>query len=72
MLMMRDPQVHYHVLPRYLEDREFDGVTFLDEPGPPALSRVTQLGEHTLAKLQRLLIDNWYVVADSGVAQPKL
>jgi diadenosine tetraphosphate (Ap4A) HIT family hydrolase len=72
MLMMRDPQVHYHVLPRYLEDREFDGVTFSDEPGPPVLSRVARLGGHTLAKLQRLLIDNWHIEDDGGEATPKL
>ena len=72
MLMMRDPQVHYHVLPRYLEDREFDGVIFSDEPGPPVLSRVARLGGHTLAKLQRLLIDNWHIEDDGGEATPKL
>jgi diadenosine tetraphosphate (Ap4A) HIT family hydrolase len=36
MLMMVDPHVHFHVLPRYSADREFDGVRFTD-PGWPRL-----------------------------------
>lgn len=36
MLMMVDPFVHWHVLPRYEGPRSFAGVTFTD-PGWPAL-----------------------------------
>ncbi|GIK98972.1 MAG: HIT family protein [Alphaproteobacteria bacterium] len=36
MLMMVDPNVHFHVLPRYSGPREFAGVTFTD-PGWPRL-----------------------------------
>ena len=37
MLMMVDPDVHVHVLPRYASDQEFEGATFTDPgwPGPP-------------------------------------
>ncbi len=37
MLMMVDPDVHFHVIPRYQADREFQGVAFGDAawPGPP-------------------------------------
>ncbi len=37
MLMMVDPDVHFHVLPRYESERSYQGVTFRDEawPGPP-------------------------------------
>lgn len=37
MLMMVDPDVHYHVLPRYEADQTYEGVTFTDPgwPGPP-------------------------------------
>ena len=39
MLMMVDPDVHFHVLPRYASAREFGGVSFPDAgwPGVPAL-----------------------------------
>ena len=39
MLMMVDPDVHFHVLPRYQAPRTFGGATFPDTgwPGPPAL-----------------------------------
>ena len=36
MLMMVDPHVHWHVLPRYDSPRTFAGITFPD-PGWPAL-----------------------------------
>ncbi len=37
MLMMVDDQVHWHVLPRYQEEREFAGETWTDDlwPKPP-------------------------------------
>jgi len=39
MLMMVDPDVHFHVLPRYAGEREFAGASFTDPgwPGPPKL-----------------------------------
>ena len=39
-LMMVDPHVHFHVIPRYSEAREFEGSTFLDAawPKPPDLT----------------------------------
>lgn len=39
MLMMVDPHVHFHVLPRYDATREFDGVMFADA-GWPALPQL--------------------------------
>ena len=59
MLMMKDPQVHYHVFPRPLEEKSFDGITFSDPPGPPDMTNATELGEVTLSKLRELLIENW-------------
>ncbi|MBM3533966.1 MAG: HIT family protein [Alphaproteobacteria bacterium] len=37
MLMMVDPHVHFHVIPRYAGPREFGGITWTDEvwPKPP-------------------------------------
>lgn len=45
MLMMVDPDVHFHVLPRYAEPRDLDGITFEDPgwPGPPRLDHATAL-----------------------------
>ncbi|MEO6185358.1 MAG: HIT family protein [Steroidobacteraceae bacterium] len=38
MLMMVDPDVHFHVIPRYSQPREFEGLQFPDTgwPGQPA------------------------------------
>ena len=41
MLMMVDPNVHFHVIPRYSETRSACGLTIAD-PGWPAMP---QLGE---------------------------
>ena len=40
MLMMVDPDVHFHVLPRYAGTRSFAGIELPDTgwPGPPALA----------------------------------
>ncbi|WP_084399843.1 HIT family protein [Henriciella aquimarina] len=40
MLMMVDPHVHFHVLPRYSDERRFADTAFPDTgwPGPPDLS----------------------------------
>ncbi|HZU51781.1 MAG TPA: hypothetical protein VE968_07895, partial [Sphingomicrobium sp.] len=45
MLMMLDPHVHFHVIPRYSEPRTWNGVEFVDEgwPGPPRLETATKL-----------------------------
>jgi len=42
MLMMVDPDVHFHILPRYAQPREFSGQRFNDPgwPGPPNLAQV--------------------------------
>ena len=39
MLMMVDPHVHFHVIPRYSGSREWGGLEFADQgwPGPPDL-----------------------------------
>ena len=44
MLMMVDPQVHFHVLPRYAGDKEFQGKSFTDPgwPGPPQIAAATE------------------------------
>ena len=47
MLMMVDPHVHFHVIPRYAGNRSFAGIAFPDAgwPGPPDLKSAVALGE---------------------------
>ena len=34
MLMMVDPEVHFHIIPRYANDKEFEGIIFKDSEWP--------------------------------------
>lgn len=45
MLMMVDPHVHFHLIPRYEGKREWMGLNFEDKswPGPPALGDTLKL-----------------------------
>lgn len=45
MLMMVDPNVHFHVVPRYSVPRSWKNLAYPDEgwPGPPNLKLVVQL-----------------------------
>jgi diadenosine tetraphosphate (Ap4A) HIT family hydrolase len=53
MLMMVDPDVHYHVLPRYESDQTFAGTTFTDPgwPGPPNVAYDNEADAATKTKL---------------------
>ena len=53
MLMMVDPDVHFHVLPRYAADREFAGMTFADTswPGPPQITSALDIPEDVMKTL---------------------
>jgi len=61
MLMMVDPDVHFHVIPRYEGQREYDGVSFPDAgwPGPPALATAVDLGNAGAARLADHLRAAW-------------
>jgi diadenosine tetraphosphate (Ap4A) HIT family hydrolase len=56
MLMMVDPDVHFHVLPRYAENRDYAGSTFADGswPGPPD---ITAANDFPAAVKQQLISD---------------
>jgi diadenosine tetraphosphate (Ap4A) HIT family hydrolase len=57
MLMMVDPDVHFHVIPRYSGARDFLGVDYRDAgwPGPPGLEpAVTPAADAREALLLRL------------------
>jgi diadenosine tetraphosphate (Ap4A) HIT family hydrolase len=53
MLMMVDPDVHFHVLPRYQGERIYGERPFVDAgwPGPPALASHVALSEDEAAAL---------------------
>ncbi|MBO9375269.1 HIT family protein [Sphingomonas histidinilytica] len=53
MLMMVDPHVHFHVIPRHEGERERDGLSITDAgwPGPPALGQAVALSDEQIAAL---------------------
>jgi len=65
MLMMVDPDVHMHVIPRYQATRSFAGVEFADAgwPGPPVLDSAVSLDDVTSAALLARLRDAWAMCA---------
>jgi len=64
MLMMVDPDVHFHVIPRYAQERRFAGAVFNDHswPGPPDLNRTNDLDDTTREKIRQYLLSNWELV----------
>jgi len=61
MLMMVDPDVHFHVFPRYAAPRTYAEQSFPDAgwPGPPALSEAVALDAETLSSLTASLTSLW-------------
>ena len=61
MLMMVDPDVHFHVLPRYAGTRMAAGLTLGDPgwPGPPALGAAERLAAAEQAALTAHLARHW-------------
>ena len=61
MLMMVDPNVHFHVIPRYSQPREWNGLSFADHgwPGPPQLKPAIDLDEGQLSELRQALISHF-------------
>jgi diadenosine tetraphosphate (Ap4A) HIT family hydrolase len=58
-LMMVDPQVHFHVLPRYAATQDYDGTAFPDPgwPGVPDLKQAPALTENVRTGLFASLLD---------------
>ena len=56
MLMMVDPHLHFHIIPRYSQEKEFAGIKWVDKgwPGPPSLE-ADIIEDQTLIKLQQAL-----------------
>lgn len=61
MLMMVDPDVHFHVIPRSGSAREFDGLSFADAgwPGVPKLDAAVELSAAQQQALTALLRERW-------------
>lgn len=58
-LMMLDPHVHFHVLPRYSADQHFEATRFPDVgwPGIPDFKSAPELSGKTQAALHACLLD---------------
>ncbi len=61
MLMMVDPHVHFHVLPRYAEPRSFAGAAYADAgwPAAPDLKAVNETAAEQRAQLTAHLRERW-------------
>ncbi len=61
MLMMVDPHVHFHVIPRYGAERRYGGVDFSDNawPGPPDLARNNRMDGEIFNRLRDDLRAAW-------------
>ncbi len=61
MLMMVDPDVHFHVLPRYAAGKSFAGHDFSDPgwPGPPRLEQAVAIDDDLRQALLDRLGAHW-------------
>lgn len=61
MLMMVDPNVHFHVIPRYSAEKEFAGVKFADTGWPklPDMAHRHELTDPQREELLTRLRQNW-------------
>ncbi len=61
MLMMVDPHVHWHLIPRYESPRTLGSTTIADAdwPGPPNLTSGVELPESDRASLRLTLLAAW-------------
>ncbi len=62
MLMMVDPEVHFHVIPRYDTPRTFGQEQFRDHgwPGPPDLKHSNEIPPELNQKILRHLQKTWF------------
>ena len=61
MLMMVDPHVHFHVIPRYSGSRDLAGIDIADQgwPGPPDLKSATALDARAIADARAAIATAW-------------
>ena len=60
MLMMVDPDVHFHVIPRYSTSKHFKGQEFVDHgwPGPPNLKQITSTDMATNEAILKAILES--------------
>ena len=63
MYMMVDPDVHFHVFPRYEANREFGGFIFKDYgwPGMPEVNNVNEISVEKMKLLVEILSDEFSI-----------
>ena len=61
MLMMVDPNVHFHIFPRYSGTRPFAGLEIPDRawPGPPDLKSAVALDDAAISRGVAAIASNW-------------
>jgi len=64
MLMMVDPNVHFHVFPRYEGSRTLEEVKIDDRgwPGPPDLRAAVELPQPEYNRLLNRLMQHWLII----------
>ncbi len=65
-LMMVDPQVHFHIIPRYKDIKYFEGIEFVDNgwPGIPQFDSFKELTEDQTQMLVTFLQQKWQAKND--------
>ena len=61
MLMMVDPHVHFHIIPRYKGSRTFENLEIWDKgwPGPPDLKSAEAMPVEVFHKLRQRIMQFW-------------
>ncbi len=61
MLMMVDPDVHFHVIPRYARTKYFTGVEFVDSgwPGAPDFGRAYEINAEVNRHIMDHIVSCW-------------
>ena len=67
MLMMVDPHVHFHVIPRYAGERHYRGMEFFDHawPGAPDLAQNSSINGEIFTGLRDDLRSAWPIPENS-------
>lgn len=67
MLMMVDPDVHFHIIPRYAHERHFAEAVFRDPhwPGQPNLSQAHDMSDATREAIRQYLLSIWERISPS-------
>jgi diadenosine tetraphosphate (Ap4A) HIT family hydrolase len=61
MLMMVDPDVHFHIIPRYAKAKYFNGLEFIDFgwPGAPNFNQSNETDAETNRHIISYIVSHW-------------